>query len=278
MSGKLSTQTINLSSPPAISILGKGYFGWQDLLPIAPDVADANRIFIPPNPTSRPSDLYSAKVNLCNIPGYRFVRFTNPSEMLMFVDGSALNNGLPIARAGYGVVFAPLQWASPISNRLEQDGHPQTSNRAELRAVLASLTLRFWAGEGFSRIVLACDSEYVVKGISVWIFKWRRNGWKTTTGNSVANQDLWKMLEARLREMEGRGMLVQFWKIPREWNEADEYAKAGAVHSFPFFLFLFFFFPNEEWFAYFLFILIRRKILWLAKWAKLLSWNVCPKE
>ena len=213
--------------------------GWQDLLPIAPDVADANRIFHFPDPTIKPSDLYKVQLNQCSIPGYRFVRSTNPAEMLMFVDGSALNNGSPNARAGYGVVFAPFEWFSPISSPLEQDGHPQTSNRAELRAVLASLTLRFWAGEGFSRIVLACDSEYVVKGISEWIVKWRRNGWKTTTGSPVANQDLWKKLEEKLREMEKKGMLVQFWKIPREWNEADEYAKAGAViillHSFFFF-------------------------------------------
>ena len=38
--------------------------------------------------------------------------------------------------------------------------------------------------------------------------------------------------------MEMKGMLVQFWKIPREWNEADKYAKAGAVI---FFLYHFFF-------------------------------------
>jgi len=202
--------------------------GLQGLLPITPDVADANRIFLSPDPTAKPSDLYNVQLNRCSVPGYRFVRSTNPGEMLMFVDGSALNNGSPNAQAGYGVVFAPLEWYSPISGRLEQDGNPQTSNRAELRAVLASLTLRYWAGEGFSRIILACDSEYVVKGVSEWILKWRKNGWKTTTGSPVANQDLWKKLEEKLREMEKRGMLVQFWKIPREWNEADKYAKAGA--------------------------------------------------
>ena len=126
----------------------------------------------------------------------------------MFVDGSALNNGSPNAQAGYGIVFTPLKWFSPISRHLEQDGHPQTSNCAELHAVLASLTLQFWAGEGFSRIVLACDSEYVVKGISDWIVKWCKNGWKTTTGSPVANQDQWKKLEEKLREMEKKGMLV----------------------------------------------------------------------
>jgi len=86
-----------------------------------------------------------------------------------------------------------------------------------------------WIGEGFKKIVIACDSNYVVKGISAWILKWRRNGWKTNTGAAVANQDLWKKLEAKLRDMERDGMLIQFWWIPRGWNEADSYAKAGAV-------------------------------------------------
>jgi ribonuclease HI len=209
---------------------GPFYTGYKDFLPIAPDMADAHRIFFPmKDPRIKPRELYSVQLSRCTSPGYRFVRSTNPAEMLMFVDGSALNNGLQNSRAGYGVVYAPIQWSLPISGRLEQDGHPQTSNRAELRAVLASLTLRFWAAEGFSRIVLACDSEYVVKGISEWILKWRNNGWMTSAGKPVVNQDLWKKVEEKLRQMERGGMLVLFWKIPREWNEADEYAKAGAV-------------------------------------------------
>ena len=197
--------------------------------PIPHAVADAQRIFTPSAPSSKPTELFSVQINNCSIPAYRFVRTTDSEQMLMFVDGSSLGNGLANARAGYAVVFAPVQWFHPISNRLEQDGHPQTSNRAELRAVLAALGLRMWIGEGFKKIVIACDSQYVVNGISAWILKWRRNGWKTNTRAAVANQDLWKKVEAKLREMEKEGMLVQFWWIPRGWNEADSYAKAGAV-------------------------------------------------
>lgn len=266
MSNRLSTQTINRSS-----LNEPFHMVFQKLPSIAPAVADANRIFVIPDSTIRPSDLYNVRRNRCSVPGYRFVRSTDPAEMLMFIDGSSLNNGSPNARAGYGVVFAPLEWFSPISARLEQDGNPQTSNRAELRAVLASLALRYWAGEGFTRIVLACDSEYVVKGISEWILKWRRNGWKTTAGIPVANQDLWKKLEAKLREMEGQGMLVQFWKIPREWNEADEYAKAGAVTCL-------FIFERPIFNLLTLFIIIRRWMLLLVKCAMFLSRNACLSE
>ena len=214
---------------------------WAGLLrPIASEVADANRIFAPPYPTS-PNDLYIAtKLNSYKILGYRYVRSTNSTEMLIFVDGSAFNNGSPSSRAGYGIVFAPT-WSSKstFSNRLEQDGNPQTSNRAELRAVLAALTLRSWGKEGFSRIVIACDLEYVVNDISKWIFKWRENGWKTTSGHPVMNQDLWNKLEAKLRDMEEQRMLVQFWNIAREWNEADKYTKIGAVIIFSSFSFFF---------------------------------------
>ncbi|KIM36951.1 hypothetical protein M413DRAFT_448855 [Hebeloma cylindrosporum] len=156
------------------------------------------------------------------------MRTTDVNQMLMFVDGSSLNKGTPNARAGYAVVFAPVQWFRPISSRLEQGGNPQTSNRAELRAVLAALSLRLWWSEGFDKFVIACDSQYVVNGISAWILKWRRDGWRTNSGNGVANQDLWKMLLAKLRKMEEDGMLVQFWWIPRNLNEADPYARAGA--------------------------------------------------
>ncbi|KIM38253.1 hypothetical protein M413DRAFT_30372 [Hebeloma cylindrosporum] len=219
---KLSDTPVNLSSkyrPPTQFSFGK---------PIPHADADAQRIFTPPSPLSKPTDLFSVKMNTCSVPGYRFVRNADPQQMLMFVDGSSRGNGSSTARAGYAVVFAPVQWFYPISSPLEQDGNPQTSNRAELRAVLASLRLRMWIGEGFKKVVIACDSQYVVNGISAWILKWRRNGWKTNTGAAVANQDLWKKLEAKLREMEEEGMLVQFWWIPRAWNEADAYAKAGA--------------------------------------------------
>jgi len=205
--------------------------GFDPAQPIPLAVADAHRIFTPPTPLSKPTELFSVQVNNCTVPAYRFIRTTDREQMLMFADGSSLGNGLATARAGYAVVFAPVQWFFPISGRLEQDGLPQTNNRAELRAVLAALGLRVWIGEGFKKIVIACDSQYVVNGISKWILKWRKNGWKTKAGTSVVNKDLWKEVEEKLRMMEERGMLVQFWWIPREWNEADAYAKAGAVSS-----------------------------------------------
>lgn len=117
-----------------------------------------------------------------------------------------------------------------ISSRLEGT-EPETSNRAELRAAIVALGLRVWNGEGFDKVVLACDSEYVVKGISEWVPKWKTNGWRTSQGTPVENRDLWEALLAALSEQDDRGVLVRFWLIPREQNEADAYAKAGTFEE-----------------------------------------------
>ena len=38
------------------------------------------------------------------------------------------------------------------------------------------------------------DSTYVIKGITEWIFAWRRRGWKTMEGTDVSNRELWQQL------------------------------------------------------------------------------------
>ena len=195
-----------------------------NLPPIAHDQADLLRRFRPTPPTARPKDLYHDAVNACSMPGLRYIHKNNSREMLIYIDGACSDNGKPQARAGYGI-----KWSlrNHLACRLEGTG-PETSNRAELRAAIAALGLRVWNGEGFDRVVLACDSEYVVKGISDWVHKWKGNGWRTSQGKPVENQDLWMMLLDALKKQDRRGVLVQFWLIPRGDNEADPYAKAGT--------------------------------------------------
>ena len=39
------------------------------------------------------------------------------------------------------------------------------------------------------------DSQYVKNGITGWIANWKRNGWKTATGEPVQYLDLWRALD-----------------------------------------------------------------------------------
>ena len=50
--------------------------------------------------------------------------------------------------------------------------------------------------EGYSQVGLYTDSQYVCKGITEWIEKWKLTGWKTASGKPVKNSELWKDLDA----------------------------------------------------------------------------------
>ncbi len=175
------------------------------------------------------------------MPSDRFISYSNPWEILLYTDGSCLNNGQLSPTAGCGFVYRPFAYLDGVSLRnggvcfrLETQGpdganHPQTSSRAELRAVIAALQFNAWDREGWESLVVACDSEYVVLGITQWIQQWERNGWVTSAGHAVMNRDLWVLLKAELDAYLERGVRVTFWRIPREWNfEADQLAKHGA--------------------------------------------------
>lgn len=216
-------------------------FEYEKLPPPGPftsipsSTADKRRVFLPDNAKATPFDLFVTQHNRGNPQRYRFIRKgdASRSQALIFVDGTRLDNastataGTPCA--GCGIVFGPIEYDYPV--RLTLPGQEQTSNRAELYAAIAALHQEPWWKEGFDNIVLATDSLYLVQGISEWIHTWQENGWKLSDGSNVRNRDLWEALVAKLRDLEKVGTLAQFWWIPRNWNEADKYAKEAAVRD-----------------------------------------------
>jgi len=126
--------------------------------------------FSPSKSTDTPQTLFAQ--------GHRFICRSNQKHILIYTDGACLNNGQPSATAGCAFVFRPSSSAASINGtvsfRLETQGpsgavYPQTSNRAELRAVIAALQFRCWYGEGWTQLVIATDSEYVVSGATEWV-------------------------------------------------------------------------------------------------------------
>lgn len=161
--------------------------------------------------------------------------------VLLMTDGACLDNGQSNPRAGWAFFQGESLNGEPcvVSDRLENQGPwgdagSQTSNRAELRAVIAALRFRHWRGEGFKTVVIATDSSYVVDGATQWAKDWVKNGWKTNGSRraNVKNKDLWEGLLGECERAHGFDMAIQFWKIPREWNTlADEGAKKAAAEG-----------------------------------------------
>jgi ribonuclease HI len=115
--------------------------------------------------------------------------------IVVFCDGAAKGNPGP---GGWGVVIA-----TPDGRVIEKGGAAAhtTNNKMELTAAIQALRA-IEQVEG--KVAMYTDSTYVIKGLSEWIWGWRRRGWKTATGTDVLNQDLWQALDALVSER-GKG-------------------------------------------------------------------------
>jgi len=103
----------------------------------------------------------------------------------MFTDGACRGNPGP---GGWGVLLRykgnekTLSGAEPFT----------TNNRMELMAAIRGLeALKHRCG-----VRLTTDSVYVKNGISEWLPRWQRRGWRTADKQPVKNVDLWQRLAA----------------------------------------------------------------------------------
>lgn len=150
-------------------------------------------------------------------------------DLVIYTDGSALNNGMPGAKAGSAVyIDANTTWRARTPGK-------QTSSRAELYAAIAGAGM---ARES-KRVELHTDSSYVQLGVTdpTRLARWVRNGWKTKAGTPVLNVDLWRMLWALIEERRERTQLpISFRKVKGHsgvaGNEAaDKLADRAAVQA-----------------------------------------------
>ncbi|MGH8612796.1 MAG: ribonuclease HI [Gammaproteobacteria bacterium] len=66
-----------------------------------------------------------------------------------------------------------------------------TNNRMELMAAIKGLE----ALKRPCRVRLTTDSQYLQKGLTQWLPRWKHRGWKTADKKPVKNVDLWQRLD-----------------------------------------------------------------------------------
>ncbi|MEV7285152.1 ribonuclease H [Streptomyces sp. NPDC093252] len=122
-------------------------------------------------------------------------------------DGASKGNPGP---AGWAWVVAdateaPSRWeAGPLGRA--------TNNVAELTALERLLT----AVDPGVALEIRMDSQYAMKAVTTWLPGWKRNGWKTSSGKPVANQDLVVRIDELL---DGRS--VEFRYVPAHQVDGD---------------------------------------------------------
>jgi ribonuclease HI len=100
-----------------------------------------------------------------------------------------------------------------------------TNNRMELRAVIEGLR----AVKEPCRVTVITDSQYVKNGITSWIHKWKRKGWKTATGTPVLNRELWMELDGQVSRHEVTWEWVKGHADHEDNNRCDELAQQAAL-------------------------------------------------
>lgn len=131
------------------------------------------------------------------------------SEVVLFTDGACRGNPGP---GGWGVVLRYRDHEKHL-----QGSEPDTTNnRMELLAAIRGLE----ALKRPCRVTLYTDSRYLHDGISEWLPRWKRNGWRTASRKPVKNADLWR----RLDELTARHEVHWHWLRGHAGSPGNELA------------------------------------------------------
>lgn len=123
----------------------------------------------------------------------------------------------------------PGGWAAILrykNHRKELSGSEPftTNNRMELRAAIEGLR----ALKEPCEVEIITDSEYLRKGITEWMAKWKSRGWSTVRKKSVLNQDLWRELDELAGRHKTRWVWVRGHADHPDNLRADELATKAA--------------------------------------------------
>ena len=99
-----------------------------------------------------------------------------------------------------------------------------TNNRMELTAAVRGLA----ALKEPCNVEVVTDSEYVRRGITEWIHKWKHNGWRTGSKDPVKNQDLWHELDEQVQRHQVRWTWTKGHASHADNNRCDELANLAA--------------------------------------------------
>lgn len=151
----------------------------------------------------------------------------------VYTDGASKNNQARkqgLSKAGLGVYYGPND-SRNFSGRVTGE---QTNSRGELEAIQHALqNSAREAKHGNPQLtVIHTDSQYSMDSIQKWSKKWETNGYKTSSGADVANQDLIKSCRRLVNEIEANSGSVEFVKVKgHSGNHGNDMADRLAVEG-----------------------------------------------
>ena len=136
----------------------------------------------------------------------------------IYTDGACSGNP---GSGGWGaVIFDNNNKQKNISGNEENT----TNNRMELMAPIMALK----EIKTNLEIVIYTDSTYVKNGITEWIKKWEKNGWKNANKKPVKNKDLWIKLDSLCKDNKITWKWVKGHSDNKYNNLADDLANKAV--------------------------------------------------
>lgn len=105
-------------------------------------------------------------------------------HIIIYTDGACRGNPGP---GGWAAILYYRQSKKILSGAEELT----TNNRMELMAAAQALS----SLKESCRVDLYTDSQYLQKGISLWLHAWKKHAWKKSDKQPVKNVDLWQVLD-----------------------------------------------------------------------------------
>ena len=162
------------------------------------------------------------------------------SDIIVYTDGSAINNGKKNCYGGIGVFFGDNDLRN-ISERLP-DGKA-SNNVAELTACLRAIEIIVNDNYNNSKIIICTDSEYMINCITVWCHSWQKNNWQRNVkgkNKPIKNLEIIRKIKSYVDKYKIIFKHIRSHKTPpkdtssleyKDWygnDMADNLAKQGA--------------------------------------------------
>lgn len=75
-----------------------------------------------------------------------------------------------------------------------------TNNRMELRGFGSALAWLAINSQANRKIICYLDSKYVLDGVQRWMAGWKKNNWKNSSKQTIANKEEWMGIDSLLKE------------------------------------------------------------------------------
>ncbi len=144
-------------------------------------------------------------------------------NVLIHADESCLGNqNEGPSPGGAGALIEFTADGNPTRRDFRLCSPSTTNNRMALTGAIELLKLLDESGH----VGYCSDSQYLVKGITEWVFNWERRGWKRK-GGAVENLELWQELRRVTRHRE----VAWQWVRGHAGHVKNEYADHLAVRA-----------------------------------------------